>query len=158
MRKRFIVATFSDAAMARPVVSAIKELHAEGKIKIYAAVLATRDPRGELSIEEVTKRGHGATAAGAFIGGLAGFALDPIAMMLGAAGGAIVGYTAEVLHEREAAAFVEKTTGSLPPGSASAVVEIAEGDVAKFARSMEPFGTIFGTQSARAIPDRPSQR
>jgi uncharacterized membrane protein len=131
--------------MVRPAISAIKELHDEGRIKIYPAMLATRDPRGELSIEEVTKRGHGATAAGALIGGLAGFALDPIAMMLGAAGGAIVGYAAEVLHEREAAEFVEKTSGNLPPGSASAIVEIAERDATEFARSMEPFGTVFST-------------
>lgn len=143
MRKKFIVVTFSDAAMARPAISAIKGLHAKGGIKIYAAVLATRDPRGELSIEEVTKRGHGATTAGALIGGLAGFALDPIAMMLGAAGGAIVGYAAEVLHEREAAEFVERTSRNWPSGSASAVVEIAERDVTEFTRSMEPFGTVF---------------
>ena len=145
MRKNFIVVTFSDATMVRPAISAIKELHDEGRIKIYPAMLATRDPRGELSIEEVTKRGHGATAAGALIGGLAGFALDPIAMTLGAAGGAIVGYAAEVLHEREAAEFVEKTSGNLPPGSASAIVEIAERDATEFARSMEPFGTVFST-------------
>ena len=129
--------------MVRPAISAIKELHDEGRIKIYPAMLATRDPGGGLSIEEVTKRGHGATAAGALIGGLAGFALDPIAMMLGAAGGAIVGYAAEVLHEREAAEFVKKTSGNLPPGSASAVVEIAERDATEFARSMESFGTVF---------------
>ena len=108
-------------------------------------MLATRDPKGELSKEEVTKRGHGATAAGALIGGLAGFALDPIAMMLGAAGGAILGYAAEVLHEREAAWFVEKTSGNLPPGSASAVVEIAERDVTEFARLMESFGAVSNT-------------
>ena len=142
MRKKFIVVTFSDATMARLAISAIKELHDEGGIKIYAAMLATRDPRGGLSIEDVTKRGHGATAAGALIGGLAGFALDPIAMMIGAAGGAIVGYTAEVLHEREAAEFVKKTSRNLPR-SASAVVEIAERDATEFARSMEPFGTVF---------------
>jgi len=145
MRKKFIVVTFSHAAMTRPAISTIKELHAEGRTKIYAAVLATRDPKGELSIEEVTKRGHGATAAGALIGGLAGFALDPIAMMLGAAGGAILGYAAEVLHEREAAWFVEKTSGNLRPGSASAVVEIAERDATEFARLMESFGAVSNT-------------
>jgi uncharacterized membrane protein len=143
MRKKLIVVTFSDATMARAAITAIKELHDESGINIYAAILATRDPGGELSIEEVTKRGHGATAVGALIGGVAGFALDPIAMMLGAAGGALVGYAAEVLHEREAAEFVEKTSGNLSPGSASAVVEIAERDATEFARSMEPFGAVF---------------
>lgn len=143
MKRTFVVVTFPDLAMARQGISAIKEQQRENGTKIYGAVLAARDSSGELSIQEVVKRGHGhgATAAGAVIGGLAGFALDPIAMMLGAAGGAIVGYAAEVLHEREAAGLVETTSRNLAPSRASALVEIAERDFTEFAAVMQKFGS-----------------
>jgi uncharacterized membrane protein len=137
---KFALVTFPEAASAQQGTSAIKALHAEGRIRIYRAVVVGRGQRGEMSLQEIIKRGHGAATAGALIGGLAGFALGPLAMIIGAAGGALIGHTAEILHEREAAGIVEKTFENLAPGKAKALLEIAESDLEEFVALMEPFG------------------
>jgi uncharacterized membrane protein len=135
--------TFPEAAIAQKGASAIKALQAERRIKIYWARIVARGPRGELTVREITRRAHGSASAGALIGGLAGFALDPLAMIIGAAGGALIGHAANVLHEGEAVKLLRRTSDKLAPGKAVALVEISEGDFMEFARLMEPFGTAI---------------
>jgi uncharacterized membrane protein len=91
----FVVVTFPDAAMARQGTDAIKKLHANGRVKIYGAVLVARGSSGKLSIQEVTKKGHRTTAVGALIGGLAGLPFGPLAIAIGAVAGALIGHSAE---------------------------------------------------------------
>ena len=76
----FVVVTFPNAATGRDGSDAIRKLHAKGRVEIYAAVLVAREPNGKVSIQDVTKRGHRTTAAGAFIGGLAGIPFGPLAI------------------------------------------------------------------------------
>jgi hypothetical protein len=56
----------------RAGTEAIKKLHAEDSIKLYAAAVVARDLSGKLSIKEIAEEGHGITAASVLIGGLAG--------------------------------------------------------------------------------------
>jgi uncharacterized membrane protein len=136
----FIVVTFPDAAMIRPGTDAIKKLHAEGSIKIYGAVVVARGPSGKPFIQEVIKRGHDATVGGAFIGGLAGLPFGSLAMAIGAVAGALIGHSAELLHEGDAAKFVQQASRDLPPGTAMTVAEIAEDGLTGFAALMERIG------------------
>ena len=138
----FVVVAFPNVAMTRQVIDAIKRMRAEGSIKVYAAVVVARDPTGKLSIEEVTKRGHGATAVGALIGSLAALPFGPLAMTIGAAGGALIGYSAELLHEGDAAELVQKTSRDLARGEAAVLLEIAEDGLIQFSALMERFGGI----------------
>ena len=138
----FVVVAFPNVAMTRQVIDAIKRMRAEGSIKVYAAVVVARDPTGKLSIEEVTKRGHGATAVGALIGSLAALPFGPLAMTIGAAGGALIGYSAELLHEGDAAELVQKTSRDLARGEAAVLLEIAEDGLIRFSALMERFGGI----------------
>jgi uncharacterized membrane protein len=136
----FVVVTFPDAAMTRQGTDAIKRLHAEGSIKIYGASVVARDPSGNLSIQGVAKRRHDATVAGALIGGLAGLPFGPLAMTIGAVGGVLIGYSAELLHQGDAAELVQKISRSVDPGKAVVVVEIAKDGLIGFAAVMERMG------------------
>ncbi len=135
-----VAVTFPNAGITQPATDAIQKLQAEGGIKIYRAFVVAKDPSGKLSTREVTKRGHGTTAAGALIGGLAGFPFGPLAMTIGAAGGALIGYSAELLHEGDAADLVQTTSRDLAPGRVAAVVEIAEEGLKAFTTRMERIG------------------
>jgi uncharacterized membrane protein len=136
----FAIVTFPDAAVTRQGADLIKRLRAEGSTKIYGAVVVARDQSGKLSMQEVTKRGHGATVAGALIGGLAGLPFGPLAMTIGAAGGALIGHSAEVLHEGDAAEFIQKISRDVDPGKAVVVVEIAKDGLIGFAELMKRMG------------------
>jgi uncharacterized membrane protein len=135
-----VAVTFPDASITQRATDAIQKLQAEGNIKIYRAFVVAKDPSGKLSTREVTKRGHGATAAGALIGGLAGLPFGPLAITIGASGGALIGYSAELLHEGDAADLVQKTSRDLAHGSAVAVVEIAVQGLKGFTTLMERIG------------------
>ena len=58
-----VIVTFADTAMIERGTEAIKKLHAEGSIKLYAAAVVARDLSGKLSIKEIADEGHGVTAA-----------------------------------------------------------------------------------------------
>jgi uncharacterized membrane protein len=136
----FVVVTFPDAATSRDGSDAIRKLHAKGRLKIYAAVLVARDPNGRVSIQHVTKRGHRTTAAGAFIGALAGLPFGPLAIAIGAGAGALLGHSAELLHEDDAAKFVREVSRDLSLGKTMVVAEIAEDGLIPFMGLMERLG------------------
>lgn len=135
-----VAVRFPDAATSRDGSDAIRELRAKGRVKIYAAVLVARDPNGKLSIRDVTKRGHRTTAAGAFIGALAGLPFGPLAIAIGGVAGALLGHSAELLHEDDAAKFVREVSRDLAVGKTMVVAEIAQDDLIPFTAVMERLG------------------
>jgi uncharacterized membrane protein len=136
----FVVVTFPDAATSRDGSDAIRKLRAKGRVKIYATVLVARDPNGKLSTQDVIKRGHRTTAAGAFIGALAGLPFGPLAIAIGGVAGAVLGHSAELLHEDDAAKFVREASRDLSLGKTMVVTEIAEDDLIPFMALMERLG------------------
>jgi uncharacterized membrane protein len=158
MHEQFVAVTFPSATMTREGVDAIKRLRAEGSIRIYGTAVVTRDSMGKLSVQEVGKRGHAATVASTLIGGLAGLPFGPLAMAIGAVGGALIGHSAEVLHEGDAAKVVHKISRDVDPGKAVVVVEIAEGGLIEFTALMKRMGgTVLASSSTRgtALPRIP---
>ena len=146
----FVVVTFPDAAMIRQGTDALKKLDAEGTIKLYASAIVARDPSGKLSVQEVTKEGLGGTAAGALIGALAGLPLGPLAMTFGAAGGALIGNSADLLNQGDEAKFTEKISRELAPGKAVVVAEVHEDGLIAFEAVMVAIGgTVVRKQQTR---------
>jgi uncharacterized membrane protein len=135
-----IVVRFPSAEITPRITDAIQRLHADNGTKIYQAFVVAKDLRGKVSTREIVKRKHGATMAGGLIGGLAGLPFGPLAMAIGAVGGAIVGYSAELLHEGDATELVQKISRDLTTGQAFAVVEVAEGGLEQFAAHVERSG------------------
>lgn len=136
----FVVVTFPDAAMIRQGTDALKKLHAEGTITLHASAIVARDPSGKLSVQEVTKEGLGGTAAGALIGALAGLPLGPLAVTIGAAGGAIIGNSADLINQSADAEFAEKISRELAPGKSAVVAEVDDDGVIAFEALMESIG------------------
>jgi len=119
---------------------ALKDLHAGGSIKLYASAVVARDSDGKLSVQEVTKEGFGGAAVGALMGGLAGLPLGPLAATIGAAGGATIGISADLLNQGDEAEFAEKISRELAPGKAAIVAEIDDDGVIAFEALMESIG------------------
>jgi len=135
-----VVVKFPEAETTRRIADTIQGLHADGSTKIYQAFVIAKDPSGDLSRREIVKRGHGATTAGGLIGGLAGLPFGPLAMTIGAVGGALVGYSAELLHEGDATELVQKVSRDLSAGQALAVVEVGKDGLTEFTARMERIG------------------
>ena len=91
-------------------------------------------------MQEITKEGLGGTAVGALIGGLAGLPLGPLAVTVGAAGGALIGNSADLLNQGDEAEFAEKISHELAPGKSAVVAEVDDDGVIAFEALMELIG------------------
>ena len=139
---KFVVMTFPDATMIDQGISALKRLRAEGGIKLYGSAVVAKDSSGELSVQEITKEGYGGTAVGALIGGLAGLPVGPLAVVVGATGGAILGISAGLIHQSDDSKFIDKFARELEPGKAAVVAEVADDEASSFERLMGAVGGI----------------
>jgi len=137
---KFVVVTFSDEAETQRGIRALKEMHAQGSVKLYASSVVTRNLDEKLSVQEITNGGLGGTAAGALIGGLAGLPAGPLAAMVGAAGGAVIGNSADLIHQRAEVEFANDISPKLAPGKTAIVAEIDEAGVVSFEAMMEAIG------------------
>ena len=115
-------------------------MHGGDGIKLYGSAVVARDPGGKLSVQEITKEGHGGAAVGALIGALAGLLGGPLAATIAAAGGAILGQSADLISQRADAGFVEKFSRELTPGKAAVVADVAEDGVTSFETRMQSIG------------------
>ncbi len=136
----FVVVIFPDEAKIPQATAALKKMHAEGSIKLYGSAIVARDPGGKLSVQEVTREGIGGTAVGALIGGLSGLPLGPLAATIGAAGGALIGNSADLINQRTEAEFVDKVSRQLTPGKAAVVAEVDDDGAISFEALMESIG------------------
>ena len=137
---KFVIVIFPDETKFSQGVNTLKELHAKGDIKLHASSVAARDSDGKLSVQEITKEGLGGTAVGALIGGLAGLPAGPLAVTIGAAGGALIGNSADRTSQHAEAEFADKISRELAPGKAAIVAEIDEDGLISFAALMEAIG------------------
>ena len=137
---KFVVVISFDAAKIPEGIGVLKKLQAERSIKLYASSVVAKDASEKLSVQEITKEELGGTAAGALIGGLAGLPLGPLAVTIGAAGGATIGISADLLKQGDENSMVEKISRELAPGKAAIVAEVDEDGVIAFEALMETIG------------------
>lgn len=137
---KLITVIFPDEAKVHEGIRVLKEVQAEGSIKLYASAVVARDSGGKLSVQEITQEGPGVTAVGALIGGLAGLPAGPLGVTIGAAGGAIIGGSAELINQRADSEFVDKISHELAPGKSAVVADIDEDGVTAFEGKMQAIG------------------
>ena len=137
---KFVVIVFPSEEKIPEAIHALRNMHGGEGIKLYASSVVARDAGGKLSVEEITKEGHGGAAVGALIGALAGMLGGPLGATIGAAGGAILGQSADLISQRADAGFVEKAAAELTRGKAAVVADVAEDGMASFEALMERIG------------------
>ena len=135
-----VVVIFPDAAKIAQGIRVLKDLHAEGSGNLHASAVVAKDSGGKLSVQKVTKEGFGGTAVGALIGGLAGLPVGPLAATIGAAGGALIGNSADLIDNGAFTEFADKTSGELALGSAAIVAEVSEEGLVAFETLMKAIG------------------
>jgi len=139
---KFVVIVFPSEDKIPEAIHALRGMHGGEGVKLYGSAVVARDPGGRLSVQEITKEGHGGAAVGALIGALAGFLGGPFGATIGAAGGAILGESADLISQRADAGFVEKFSRELTPGKAAVVADVAEDGAAPFEALMESIAVV----------------
>ena len=137
---QFVAVIFPDPAQASEGARALGALHAEGGIAPSGMAVVVKEPSGQWLVKERTADGALATVVTALIGGLAGAVGGPVGAAIGAAGGALVGHGADLIHRRDASAFVDRVARQLPLGQAALVTEVTEDGSPAFTARMQAMG------------------
>ena len=137
---QFVAVIFSDLAQASEGARAWGDLHAEGGVAPSGMAVVVKESSGQWLVKERTADGALATVVTALIGGFAGAVGGPVGAAIRAAGGALVGHGANLIHSEAATAFVDRVARQLAPGQAALVTEITEDGTPAFTKRMQAMG------------------
>jgi uncharacterized membrane protein len=135
---RFGVAVFPDEIAASNGSCALKELIEHGTSVDTFVVVKSAD--GTISVLDRSRGDSHATAIAAMIGGLAGLPAGPLAAAMGAAGGALIGFSAEMTDREVDARFLNKLSHELAPGKAAIFADLEDHNLPLFDATMKEFG------------------
>jgi uncharacterized membrane protein len=148
-----LVLTFEDIEQAGLAFEALEKMKAQGKLKIDDAAVIVKHDDGKVEIKNQT---DSATKTGAIGGGVLGLIIAgvffPVAgLVIGAAGGALVGKSLDKGIDKQ---FIKDVTDTLKPGS-SALFVIGTGDGSGIVgAALRPFkGTIYQTSLPTELVD-----
>ncbi|MGZ8481030.1 MAG: DUF1269 domain-containing protein [Candidatus Limnocylindria bacterium] len=123
---KILISVFDTEEGAFEGVRALKELHAEGDITMYASAVIAKDAQGQVAVRQAADRGPVGTLVGIVTGSLVGLLGGPVGMAVGA----YVGGTGGVLYDLFTAEFgvdvVDDVSEALTPGKAALVADIDE--------------------------------
>src|SRR5215831_704613 len=88
---KMLVVIFDDESKAYEGVKALRELHAEASLTLYATAVIAKDTQGKVSVKQAVDQGPTGTVLGLTTGGLIGLLGGPIGLAVGAATGTIAG-------------------------------------------------------------------
>ena len=88
---KMLIAIFDNETAADAGMHALRKLHAEGDITLYATGVIVKDASGKLSVRESAGQGPVGTGVGLAVGSLIGLLGGPVGVVVGAATGTMLG-------------------------------------------------------------------
>jgi uncharacterized membrane protein len=139
-----IVMTFKSGDEASKVRQTLRALERGGQVHLDDAAVIRRDADGKLVVDNEVDRG---VKIGALGGGILGLVLSfffPLAgLVVGAAGGALVGRMADLGIDQH---FVKDVSANLTPNSSALFVIVRDTDPSTVIAALEPYeGTLSHT-------------
>lgn len=137
---KVVVVVFEDEKRAYEGLHAIKDLHREGSITLYADAVIAKDASGKLSVRRSPGPGPEATVMGLLMGSLTGMLMGPAGLAVGAGTGTLIGAAFDLSWAGIGADFVDEVSEFLVPGKAAVITEIEEEWQTPLDSRMEPLG------------------
>jgi uncharacterized membrane protein len=144
---RMVVITFDNEKAAYRAIKALKEIHDEGSIALYATAVVAKDASGKVSVKQDADEGPLGTAVGALSGTLVGIlgaaaGAGPAAPLvaIGMSTGALMGAMADLTALGIDSEFLHEVDTQLGPGKVAVVAECYEAWMTPIDTSMEELG------------------
>ena len=139
---KMIVTVFNDEKSAYEGIKALRKLHDECSITLYAAAVISKDPKGKISVKQEADQGAFGTVLGFATGSLIGLLGGPVGLAAGIATGTIAGSLYDIVHLGVGDSFLAEASKQLTPGKMAVVAEIDEEWVTPLDTRMEHLGGV----------------
>jgi uncharacterized membrane protein len=123
---KILVSVFDTETMAFEGLTALKELHRDGDITVYASTVIAKDPTGTVQVRQSADRGPVGTLVGIVTGGLVGLLGGPAGAAVGAYIGGFGGLMYDLFNAGVGMDFVDEVGAALIPGKAAVIADIDE--------------------------------
>jgi uncharacterized membrane protein len=123
---KILVSVFPSEPMAFEGLTALKELHRDGDITVYASTVIAKDPAGTVSVRQAADRGPVGTFVGIVTGGLVGLIGGPAAVAVGAYIGGFGGLMYDMFNAGVSMDFVDEVSAAILPGTAAVIADVDE--------------------------------
>jgi uncharacterized membrane protein len=123
---KILVSVFDSERMAFGGVAALKDLHRDGDITLYASTVIAKDPSGTVDVRQTADKGPLGTFAGMVTGALVGLLGGPVGVAVGAYVGGFGGLMYDLFTAGVSIDFIDEVSASLTPGKAAVVADIDE--------------------------------
>jgi uncharacterized membrane protein len=146
---KILVAVFGTETAAFEGLTALKELHRDGDITLYASTVVSKDADGKVSEHDQRPQGPIGTLVGVIAGGLIGVVGGPAGVALGAYVGGAGGLMYDMFTAGVTLDFVEEASAALTPGKTAIVADVDETWVTPIDTRL----TALGAVTYRHVPD-----
>ena len=123
---KMMVAVFDSEAVAVEGLSALKGLHKDGIVTLYATAVLVKDASGKVSTKQSADEGPIGAALGILAGSMVGLLAGPVGLAVGASLGGVTGLIADLYKSGIDVQFVDDVTKALGPGKAAVLADVEE--------------------------------
>jgi uncharacterized membrane protein len=123
---KMLVAVFSTELAAYEGLSALKDLHKDGDITLYATAVIAKDSSGAVRVKQDADEGPIGTAIGMLTGSIVGLLGGPVGVALGVSLGGVTGMIFDLNKTGIDISFVDEVSKALTPGKAAVLADIEE--------------------------------
>jgi uncharacterized membrane protein len=123
---KMLIAVFETEAKAYEGLSALKGLHKNGDITLYATAVISKDQNGQIQLKDGADQGPIGTGVGLLTGSLIGLLGGPVGLAIGAFTGTMAGMIYDVNVDDVNTTFAEDVSEALSNGKTAVVCEVDE--------------------------------
>jgi uncharacterized membrane protein len=123
---KMLMAVFDTEPAAFKGLSALKDLHEDGDITLYATAVIVKDASGTVSVKQTADKGPVDTALGMLTGSVVGLLAGPVGVAVGASVGALTGLIVDLDRSGIDIGFLDEVSKALSLGKAAVLAEVEE--------------------------------
>ena len=123
---KMLVAVFDTEPAAYEGLQALKQLHQDGDITLYATAVVVKDSAGTVNVKQTADEGPLGTALGMLTGSLVGLLAGPVWFAIGLSAGGLTGLIVDLSESGVNVDFVDEVSKALIPGKTAVVAEVEE--------------------------------
>lgn len=123
---KMVVGVFSTEAAAYEGLGALKDLHKDGDITLYATAVIAKDSSGAVTVKQGADEGPIGTGIGLLSGSAVGLLGGPVGVAVGATLGSLTGMLFDLDKSGVDLDFVDEVSKALTPGKTAVLADVEE--------------------------------